>query len=68
MRFRNRTGYHQAPSCGAPSGNARYGMCERGRAGGSQDPHGGVCQAASYLGRGPHPEFICSMLGTRGLE
>ena len=44
------------------------GMCERGRAGGSQDPHGGVCQAASYLGRGPHPEFICSTLRTRGLE
>ena len=38
------------------------------RAGGGQHPHGGVCQAASYLGQGPHPEFICSTLRTRGLQ
>ena len=50
MRFGNRIGYRQAPSCCAPSGNAQYGMCEGGRAGSSQDPRGRVCQAASYLG------------------
>ena len=43
-------------------------MCEGSRAGCGQDPHGGVCQAASYLGQGPHLEFICSTLRTRGLQ
>ena len=56
------------PSCCTPPDNARYGMCAGGRAGSSQDPHGRVCQTAGYLGRGPHPEFICSTLGTRGLQ
>ena len=51
MRFRNRTGFRQVPSCCTPPDNARYEMCEGGRAGSSQHPHGRVCQAASYLGQ-----------------
>ena len=68
MRFGNCTGCRQAPSCGTHPDNARYGMCEGGRAGGGPHPYGGVCQAASYLGQGRHPEFICSTLRTRGLQ